>query len=284
MRSFFTRVLFCMAIAGSAGAQEPKILRVHSSAGDAFTGLTRPMSWHLVPDSQVYVVASNTALSNLGGLLTGAIDHARSENAAGAAAGSLRIKFDGMLAEAVAAQAERPSVPGIKMVASQDPYDIKLIPQGRLQVADNGNASAEFEIFMAVREGSSDKQKRRYAYSGPELRAVTGAGSWSENDSERLRALAKVAWPKLLEAIALDAAGRLDDALLPEKQRYIRVTRQATGKPLTMVFLGETPETILALPMFRETPVRGLVVVVDRNAARVEATQIEKKPEWKPGD
>jgi hypothetical protein len=51
-----------------------------------------------------------------------------------------------------------------------------------------------------------------------------------------------------------------------------------------MVFLGETSETILALPMFKETPIRGLVAVLDRNAVRVEATQIEKKPEWKPGD
>src|SRR5262249_55537416 len=98
------------------------------------------------------------------------------------------------------------------------------------------------------------------------------------------RADAKAAWPKLLEAMALDAAGRFDDALVPDKERYVKVTNLATGRPTTMLWLGETSDMGFALPMFKEITIRRLVAVLDRSAVRMEPTQIEKKPEWKPGD
>jgi len=237
-------------------------------SGDTVSTFTEiPAGDHLIPDSQVFVGGRGGA-SRWFSLLGVAIDTARNESAVGDAAGAVKIKFDSSVATALHSLEERNVVPEVKLTVAADPYDVKVLPSARLNVHEDEQADLVMRLTVRTKDASASEVTKNYYYAVSGARPLAGSESWTENNAKAFRESAQTGVERLVEAFAYDAAGRFAEAA--DKARKIKVTFLRTGRVIESLLLGETGQTIIAMPIFRDRPMKTVVQVFDKATVKSE--------------
>ncbi len=268
-----TAIVISLLFTPAIAQPSPKTIRVVSSADTISTMTEIPGGDHLIPESQVFVGGKNGTGRWLA-LLGIAIDKARNQSMISGTAEPLRMKFDSIILQSLAALSINNIVFDVRPNFPDGAYDAKLLPSARFLVEHEPLAHLSFRLTARIRDASTKAEiTKNYLYGFLRLRPFVGDGGWAENNSQLLREASKIAFEGLVDAFAQDIAGQFAEALLQNKQRTIKISSIDGGPSTSAFFLGQSPKTIIVMPMFRDQPLRAIVQVIDKESVRIEGLE-----------
>lgn len=203
-------------------------LKVHTSKNHV-SGFTEiPSEDKLIKNSQVYMAGKGTMGGNWG-LIGAAIDQSMNSREFKGENETLSVNFDQLLSGMLSTQMKELDSLSIRVIQLESLADIVLIPSVRLEVDDNDIASATFRIAVRFIEPiSKNKGTRDYYYYVRDNHKVVGEDSWAENNANKLKTNAKVAFSKLLNVISNDIKG--DYKLFNESQSKKFINYETSNK------------------------------------------------------
>lgn len=283
-----SKILTCLSslvlvLISSVGTAQVVLTYPKSESTNIFVSTDTVSTWtetaaqdYLIPNSQVFVTGQGSDGAKYFGLLGVAINRSQNESATGSAADSLRLNFSNTLTQALnAAISSRSPVPKVKIVATTEPAQLRLLPSAKLTVSEEGSARLSFRLTVRFIDAITNSEtKKEYYYYHGDSKKLAGPNSWSDDHASPVIRSSDEAMALLADVLLEDIGGALADAFDPAKQRFANYSPVGTkGKVARALLLKEYPDHLALAPLLRERPTRAIIVILERGSIDLQSIQ-----------